>query len=156
MADRLKMILDAGSKSPEAKQIMQEWDDILINHAEKLKAAHPDMYEDLVENFYVSVYGEHLCESSAMRAVEGMKNTDGSIGAHWSLAETDSVAKQHGLVWDLYNRYDWYYVLNMMYSDYYKLFGSSTETYIKLAKAWLEDPDVDEGKAYRYYRKVVL
>lgn len=156
MTDRLKSILDAGSKSPEAAQIMREWDDILISHANKLKAAHPELYENLVEDFYVSVYGEHLCESSAMRAVEAMKNVDGSMGAHWSLAETDSVAKQLGLVWTTYNRYDWYYVLNMMYSDYSKLFGSSTETYVKMARAWLEDPDVDEGKAYRYYRKVVL
>lgn len=156
MTDRLKMILDAGSKSPDAAQIMQEWDDILIEHAEKLKGAHPDLYEELVESFYVSVYGEHLCESTAMKAVGAMKNLDGTTGAHWSLAETDSVAKQYGIAWTSYNRYDWYYVLNMMYSDYYKLFGSSTETYIKLAKAWLDDPDVDEGKAYRYYKKVVL
>lgn len=26
--------------------------------------------------------------------------------------------------------------------------------YVKLSKAWFEDPDVSEGKAYRYYMQV--
>ncbi len=154
--DRLAMILEAGSKSPDAAQIMKEWDDIVVAHANKLKEVHPEMYKRFVEDFYVSVYGEHLCESSAMQAVSCMKNVDGTTGAHWSIAETDSAASQHGISWSHFNRYDWYYVMNMMYSDFYQLFGSSTETYIKLAKAWLNDPDVDEGKAYRYYQDVVL
>ena len=33
--------------------------------------------------------------------------------------------------------------------------GNDSNTYIQLAKAWLEDIDVAEGKAWRYYQKVV-
>lgn len=41
---------------------------------------------------------------------------------------------------------DWHYVLNMIYSDYYKS-GRSDETYIGLAKDFLDDPDAPDGKA---------
>lgn len=40
--------------------------------------------------------------------------------------------------------------MNMLYSDYYNVLGSDTATYVKMSKAWFEDPDVSEGKAYRY------
>lgn len=42
----------------------------------------------------------------------------------------------------------------MLYSDYYNVLGSDTAIYVKLSKAWFEDPDVSEGKAYRYYMQV--
>lgn len=34
------------------------------------------------------------------------------------------------------------------------VFGSDTSTYAKVCKAWFEDIDVAEGKAYRYYMNV--
>lgn len=43
----------------------------------------------------------------------------------------------------------------MLYSDYYNIFGNDSNSYIQLATAWLNDPDVPEGKAWRYYKKVV-
>lgn len=43
---------------------------------------------------------------------------------------------------------------HMLYSDYYNVLGSDTAIYVKLSKAWFEDPDVSEGKAYRYYMQV--
>lgn len=46
------------------------------------------------------------------------------------------------------------FVMNMLYSDYYNVLGSDTATYVKMSKAWFEDPDVSEGKAYRYYMQV--
>lgn len=53
-----------------------------------------------------------------------------------------------------FNRWDLYFVMNMLYSDYYNVLGSDTATYVKMSKAWFEDPDVSEGKAYRYYMQV--
>jgi hypothetical protein len=44
--------------------------------------------------------------------------------------------------------------MNMLYSDYYNVLGSDTATYVKMSKAWFEDPNVSEGKAYRYYMQV--
>ena len=46
--------------------------------------------------------------------------------------------------------------MNMAWSDFYPLFGTGTEPYAKYTKAFLNDKDVSEGKAYRYYTKVAM
>lgn len=152
----IKEIMENAKNSTNYKEIMIEWQDIIICLMDTLKEEEPELYTKYYDKFYCSVYGEHLNEDLALKAVLDMENADGSRGEHWSLDQTTNVAKQNSIVFDTFNKYDWYYVLNMMYSDYYKLFGSATETYIKMAKAWLDDIDVEEGKAYRYYKNVVI
>lgn len=66
----------------------------------------------------------------------------------------DDVIRQYNIKCVGFNRWDLYYVMNMLYSDYYNVLGSDTAIYVKLSKAWFEDPDVSEGKAYRYYMQV--
>lgn len=66
----------------------------------------------------------------------------------------DDVIRQYGIKCIGFNRWDLYFVMNMLYSDYYNVLGSDTATYVKMNKAWFEDPDVSEGKAYRYYMQV--
>ena len=39
----------------------------------------------------------------------------------------------------------------MLYSDYSGVFGNNVETYAKMAKAYLTDPDAEEGKAFKTY-----
>jgi hypothetical protein len=112
-------------------------------------------YDRILEEIYICIMGPHFNEELAMGAVECMENTDGTIGEHWSLDQTTKAAQQNGIAFTHFNMYDWYYVLNMMYSDFFPVFGSDSNTYIKLSRAWLEDPDVPEGKALRYYMDVV-
>lgn len=88
------------------------------------------------------------------KAVENFKNVDGTEGAHWSVEQIDDVIRQYGIKCIGFNRWDLYFVMNMLYSDYYNVLGSDTATYVKMSKAWFEDPDVSEGKAYRYYMQV--
>ena len=152
----LKEIMESAKQVPNYKEIMIEWQEIIIKLMNELKMNDPDLYDKFYDKFYCSVYGDHFSEDLAIKAVKCMDNVDGSSGEHWTLEQTTNVAKQFSISFEFFNKYDWYYVLNMMYSDYYKLFGSNTDTYVKLAKAWLEDPDVEEGKAYRYYKQVVL
>lgn len=91
---------------------------------------------------------------TAEKAVENFKNVDGTEGAHWSVEQIDDVIRQYGIKCIGFNRWDLYFVMNMLYSDYYNVLGSDTATYVKMSKAWFEDPDVSEGKAYRYYMQV--
>lgn len=42
--------------------------------------------------------------------------------------------------------------MNMLYSDYYGSVPDNVDTYFKMAKAFLEDKDAPEGKAFRYYK----
>lgn len=71
------------------------------------------------------------------------------------MEQTTQAARQVGIQFTSFNMYDWYYTLNMMWSDYSNVFGNYSNTYISLAKAWLNDLDVPEGKAWRYYKYVV-
>jgi len=80
-----------------------------------------------------------------------MVNSDGTTGQHWAESDTTRVAKSVGVTFTDFNEWDWYFVMNMMYSDYYKIFGSTDSNYINLAKAFLEDADAPKGKAFYYW-----
>ena len=41
---------------------------------------------------------------------------------------------------------DWYYVMNMLHSDFAEILGSDTNNYVRMAKAYINDPDASEGK----------
>lgn len=148
-------MIDELIRRPDAKNILREWGDCLEENLSRMKTKNKDMYENVVGDLYTSMYGEHFDEHSAMKAVESMENVDGTRGEHWDIDQSINLARQNNVPFADFNEFDWFYVLNMMYSDYYKVFGNDTSAYVKLAKAWLEDPDVSEGKAYRYYSQVV-
>ena len=76
-----------------------------------------------------------------------MENKDGTKGQHWSVDQTSQYAGE-------FNKWDWYAVMNMMYSDYYNQ-KFDTNTYVELAKDWLNDKDVGYGKTLKYYMLVV-
>lgn len=119
-----------------------------------LKYSDREIYEEVVDKLYKECYGEHFSDWLAEKAVENFKNVDGTEGAHWTIEQIDDVIRQYGIKCVGFNRWDLYYVMNMLYSDYYNVLGSDTAIYVKLSKAWFEDPDVSEGKAYRYYMQV--
>ena len=81
-----------------------------------------------------------------------MSNEDGTTGGHWSLEETDSIARNHGIEFRSINKYDWNYVMNMIYSDYYGAIPNELTSYVKVAKKFLQDKDAPEGKALKYYK----
>lgn len=113
--------------------------------------------KDVMDNswwdLYTFLYGSHFCERTARKAVEGMKNKDGSYGESITKATSDETAKKLGIVFVHFNEWDWYYAVNMVASDYYGVVDQAT--YYKIARAWLEDIDVPQGKAFRYWWKVV-
>lgn len=111
------------------------------------------MRERLKIERHEAMYGPHFNEESALKAVSKMENEDGSRGEHWSLEETTSIANQYGinLKSEKYNKYDWYVALNMVRSDYYRAVVTMTSSdhikyFVELAKAWLNDKDIEEGK----------
>lgn len=135
--------------------IIKDWVNIFNELLIDLKVDNPKIEQIIMNDLYVSVYGEHFDKDTAIEAVSGMKNVDGTKGEHWTITQTNEAAKKFGITFDTYNQYDFYYVLNMMYNDYYNIFTDDVNSYIQIAVAWLDDPDVSEGKAWRYYRKVV-
>ena len=116
-----------------------------------LKERNKDLYEDAEDLLYRMIYGEHFSEWSLKIALENMINEDGTHGGHWTLEETTSVAKQYGVDLNYINQYDWCYLLNMIYSDYYGVIPNETSSYVKLAKKFVHDKDAPKEKIYRYY-----
>lgn len=116
-----------------------------------LKETNPETYKELERYLYKEVYGLHFNEWLLNEAVSKMKNEDGTVGAHWSLEQTNSVAKNNNIPFSKYNEYDFNYVMNMIYSDYYGAVPNDISTYTRLALKFLEDKDAKEGKAYCYY-----
>lgn len=129
--------------------------DIISDYFDYLEKIDKDGYNMIMDEIYACVYGPHFNKELAVQAVAGMRNVDGTTGEHWSIEQTTEAAKQSGIVFKTYNEYDFYYVLNMLHSDYFNIFRDDSNAYIQLAVAWLGDPDVPEGKAWRYYNKVV-
>lgn len=95
---------------------------------------------------------EHLSKADAESWVSRMKNSDGTKGCHWTLEQTQDVAKQRNITCD---PNDFWAVMNMMYSDYCQVAKrQSVDTpgfYADMAKAFLEDADAADGKAYLYW-----
>lgn len=119
------------------------------------------MRERLKIERHEAMYGPHFNEECALKAVSKMENEDGSRGEHWSLEETTSIANQYGinLKGEKYNKYDWYVALNMIRSDYYRAVVTMTSSdhikyFVELAKAWLNDKDIEEGKMWYYYTQM--
>lgn len=148
---KFKTLLDKIIALPDQKVSMQELASVLNEHMMKLEIVHPDVYWGVIHEMHEIVYDSHFDEDMAMYAVSKMENEDGSTGAHWNKAETDQVGANEGLAFDKFNKWDWYYVLNMIHSDYYKAIGGNTSMYFQLAKAWITDKDAPEGKAFRYW-----
>lgn len=120
--------------SPDFYDIIYDLSEMLDEKMMVIKALNEDMYDDIMTCVYVEIHGEH-----------------------WTHEQTTSAAKNHGIVFDEdYNSWDWYYVMNMLYSDMSMLLGKDTTSYVKATEAWLEDKDVAPGKAFRYYTKVVM
>lgn len=122
--------------------------DELLREIEK---AHPEKYWEFIHELHVMVNGSHFDRELAVFAVSEMVNEDGTKGPHWTIEETNSVATNSSVYFDKFNEYDWFYVMNMIYSDFFKVVGDNLSMYIMLAKGWIMDADAPEGKAFKYW-----
>lgn len=124
----------------------------LVEVFNKLCEMDKELYNHLELIAYKAMHGCHFTQHTLDKALKHMINEDGSTGGHWNLSQTNSLANANKIDFITFNEYDFNYVMNMLYSDYYGFLNSSdSSTYIKLAKAFLHDKDAPEGKAFRYY-----
>lgn len=116
-----------------------------------IKETNHELYDTLEMHLYKEIYGCHFNSWMLECANSKLVNEDGTTGGHWNIDQTTSVAKNVGMILSNYNEYDWNYVMNMLYSDYYGLGNADANFYGKMAKKFLEDIDAPEGKALKYY-----
>lgn len=105
-------------------------------------------------DLHVLLWDAHFTKDTAIYAVSCMENSDNTVGEKVTKEVTDKWYKAYGFNGDTFNDWDWYYVVNMVFSDYGTLYDNE-ESLSLIAKAWICDKDVPEGKAFRYWGKVV-
>ena len=115
------------------------------------KSRDSKLYTGLEMCLYDLVYGYHFSRWLLDKALSSLVNEDGTKGPHWSLEDTTNVAAQYNVEFVNFDKYDWCYVLNMIYSDYYGAVPDDISYYVKLAKKFLHDKDAEPGKAFKYY-----
>lgn len=138
----LKKIIERGDRDD-----MEHLECILDDFMCELEEQDEPRYKRLLMGLYCRVYGEHLNDELAHKWVSKMENKDGTRGEHWSMEQTSQYAGS-------YDKNDWYAVMNMMYSDYYNQ-RFDTGVYVEMAKDWISDKDVGNGKTLKYYMYVV-
>ena len=112
---------------------------------EEVREHHPEMVDKFLTKVDLALNPDFTKET-ARYVVSKMKNKDGTVGEHWNYDTTSKVLEAKGYH---FKPYDWYYVLNMMYSDYYKQ-GRSDDTYVEMAYDFLSDVDGPEHKAKKW------
>ena len=122
--------------------------DMLKDLAKHIEIFNHNEYVELQMKLYDIAHGEHFTEELATCAVEHMQNVDGTHGQHWTMEQTNEVAKKHGFNGCFA---DFYYLMNMFYSDYSHVLGADTDTYAKMSMAYINDPDGQKGRAVKAY-----
>lgn len=116
------------------------------------------------KELYECAYGEKLSNDILIEFVKSMSVTDGSDrenGQKWSVDQAYDIGSKLGVDWNKHSKYEWYCVLNMCYSDYYKTAKSvgmqdDPMFFGRLAKDWICDNDTAENKLYNYYFSVIV
>lgn len=104
-----------------------------------------------------------LTKSDIKEWKRNMENADGSLGEHFDGDKIKQMAEKLGVKYRGYDEKELCIVTNMLYSDFCEALRGvipaekELMTYVKMAKAWLEDEDAPEGseKLALYYYCVV-
>lgn len=110
----------------------------------------------LVTKHFLGKETSKMSEETAREWVSKMENTDGTTGAHWTIDATTAIRDKLGLKHIC--KYEFWAVMNSLYSDYGKTLAKTNATpeiYGELARDWIEDDDAVKAKASAYYRYVV-
>lgn len=111
----------------------------------EMRYNNQDAYIKAMLTVHESIFGKHFNETLAKKAVEEMDNVNGSKGEHWTLAQTNQLLTAQKLN---FNKYDFYYLMNMLHSDFSKVLGEDSKIYLNMAKAYIDDPDAKDSKVY--------
>ena len=122
----------------------------------KMEYECPSLYREVDREIHEMMErNPHFSREEYDRAVSEMRGYNGSRGPKWTLEQINDYARRNGERYDgSYNEYDLAYAMNSAYADYAGVVPDSPDTYYRMAKRFLEDPDGPNGKAWRYWRSM--
>jgi hypothetical protein len=110
-----------------------------------------DMPHQFAQKMYEDEYGCHIFDEELYEeATELFAWVDNKgTGAKWSV---EDIVKLSNISFGdkEYTKYDYAYIMNMLYSDYCNVFAEPSY-YLKMAKNYLEDPDYCGEASERAY-----
>lgn len=112
-----------------------------------------DVYEAMPGGMreYLSNYGWHFSQKLAEYAVKRMKNADGT-SHRWTHEQIKEMLERNDVTVEKAKGYDCMYVANMAYADFYPKPLANEAQIVQYVKAYIDDPDGEEGIALtRYY-----
>lgn len=141
----VKMIIDK-----EEKESMESLEHILLKSLSYLKDHCEDLYDELSLDLYVLANGECITKDDAIKYVDNMK----PVGTKWGYDQVMQVANQYGISFDSFSPQSLFWAMNMLYNDYHQVLGNEVGSYVKMARAFLNDEDAPDGdaKVFRYIR----
>lgn len=141
--EMIDIIIDKGD-SEDMYKLNDMFNDLICD----LKTKDPKMYHEYKTCLYELAYGKVILLEKAKEIVSDMM----PYGEHWDIETVKQVVRDNNLKFE---PSDFYLVLNSVYNDYCNIFGEEDiETYIKLAKSWLDDKDAVDDKVYVYFMNI--
>lgn len=140
MKEYLQMIVNNGKQED-----MDCLGDILIDALYEMKESNYEKFKKYKNKIKGMAYSYKVDKELAKEIVEDMK----PLGEYWSMETIASV-----IVGDSHRLEDMYVVMNSLANDYQRVVSlDDTDTYIKMAQAWLDDVDAHENKVWWYFVK---
>lgn len=124
---------------------MNKLGDMLTEIIYETKESHPDMYKKYKNKLKGMAYNYEIDKEMAKEIVEDMQ----PLGEYWNMETIASVIDG-----DSHKLEDMYVVMNSLANDYQNVVNlEDTNTYIKMAHAWLDDVDGHTNKVWWYFVK---
>lgn len=125
------------------KEDMECLKDIFTNAMSELKDINPSKYKEYKIKLKGMAYNYEIDEELAKEIVSNMK----PLGEYWSIEEVSNANGE-----DNHRIEDVYVVMNSLANDYKDVISlDDTDTYVRLARAWLDDEDGKEHKVWKYF-----
>ena len=122
---------------------MQKLGDMLTEIIYSTKESHPELYKKYKMELIGMAYDSKIDKELAEELVEDMN----PLGEYWDM---DTIASVIG--GDSHRLEDMYVVMNSLANDYSDVISTDdVETYVKMAHAWLDDPDAKSNKVWWYF-----
>jgi hypothetical protein len=119
--------------------------DILVNSLYKIKEFDYNDFKKYKIKIKGMAYNYQIDDELAQEIVKDMK----PLGEYWNMATIQSVISN-----DNHRLCDMYVVMNSLANDYQSIISlDDTETYVKMARAWLDDIDGKTNKVWWYFVK---
>lgn len=141
--EMLNVIIDKGNVKD-----MYKLNEMLNELICDLKEQNPRLYREYKKELMGIAYDYKFDYNMAKEIVNNMQ----PLGEYWDIEATDKAKKDYDLDIESCN---FYIVMNSLINDYNKIIDKDdTETYIKMANAFINDEDAVKDKIWIYFTNI--